>query len=82
MQFSKVRELICLIVFLPFSNALACAQGGSTGSLAGIVADPSGAVVSGAKVVVRGAETGQEFATTTSDNGTFNVPSLGAGAYT
>lgn len=37
--------------------------------------------MSRAKVVVKSNETGQEFATTTSDNGTFNIPSLGTGAY-
>src|SRR5215475_10382660 len=78
MQLSKVRNFICLLVFLAFGAALAFAQGGSTGSLAGTVADPSGAVVSGAKGVVKNGETGQEFTATTSDNGTFNVPSLGA----
>ena len=82
MQLSGVRSFICLVVFLAFGGAPAYAQGGSTGSLAGTVADPSGAVVSGAKVVVKNGETGQEFTATTSDNGTFNVPSLGAAAYT
>jgi carboxypeptidase family protein/TonB-dependent receptor-like protein len=82
MQLSKVRNFICLVAFLLFSNAPAFTQGGSTGSLAGTIADPSGAVVSGAKVVVKNGETGQEFTATTSDNGTFNVPSLGAAAYT
>ncbi len=79
MQFSKVRKVIRLIVFLTFGAAIAYAQGGSTGSLAGIVTDPSGAVVSGARVVVKSAETGLEFATTTSDNGTFNVPPMSLG---
>src|SRR5262245_59346468 len=81
MQLSKVRNSICLLVFLAFGAAQVFAQGGSTGSLAGTVADPSGAVVSGAKVVCKNGETGQEFTVTTSGNGTFNVPSLGAAAY-
>ncbi|HYY42105.1 MAG TPA: carboxypeptidase-like regulatory domain-containing protein [Pyrinomonadaceae bacterium] len=66
--------------------ALAClsafAQGASSGSLAGTVTDPSGAVVANASVVVRSNATNQEFTAQTADNGTFNVPSLASGMYT
>jgi hypothetical protein len=58
------------------------AQGGSTGSIAGTVADQSGAVVSNAAVVIKNAQTGQEYTATTATNGTFTVPSLGSGVYT
>src|SRR5262245_40585046 len=53
-----------------------------TGALAGTVTDQTGAVVSGATVVVKNEETGREFNTQTAGNGTFNVPALGTGTYT
>jgi len=82
MDYTKARIILYLVVFLTLGSVIALAQGGSTGSLTGTVADPSGAVVAGAKVVVKSNETGQEFTTNTSDNGTFSVPSLGTGTYT
>ncbi len=60
----------------------AFAQVGSTGSLAGTVVDPKGAVVAGASVKVANKATGQEFDAQTSDDGTFTVPTLTAGIYT
>ena len=58
------------------------AQVGSTGSLAGTVVDPKGAVVAGASVKVSNKATGQDFNAQTSDEGTFTVPTLTAGIYT
>ncbi len=55
---------------------------GPTGALTGTVVDQQNAVVANASVVVRSNATGQEFTTQTSDNGTFNVPSLASGEYT
>src|SRR5215470_17724048 len=55
---------------------------GSTGSLSGLVVDPKGAVVAGATVVVKNVATNQENTTQTSNDGTFNVPSLATGIYT
>ena len=79
-QLSRLAPL-CVAVLLSCAAA-APAQVTATGSLAGTVADQQTAVVSGATVVVRNEATGQEFTTTTADNGTFNVPSLAAGTYT
>ncbi|MEP7272652.1 MAG: carboxypeptidase regulatory-like domain-containing protein, partial [Acidobacteriota bacterium] len=78
---TKARPTLCLLVVLTFCSVLVLGQGGSTGSLAGIVTDSSGGVMSGARVVVKSAETGLEFTATTSDGGTFVVPSLGTGTY-
>src|SRR6185369_4392460 len=55
-------------------------QAGSTGSITGTVADPKGAVVAGATVVVK--STSQEFTTRTKGEGSFTLPSLVAGVYT
>ena len=79
-QLSRLAPL-CVAVLL-LCAAAASAQVTATGSLAGTVADQQTAVVSGATVVVRNEATGQEFTTTTADNGTFKVPSLAAGTYT
>jgi hypothetical protein len=74
---------VCVVAALSLIASLpGYAQIGSTGSLAGTVTDPSGAVVSGVTVVVRNKGTGQEFTTTTSESGTFTVPTLNSGLYT
>ncbi|HEV2837467.1 MAG TPA: carboxypeptidase-like regulatory domain-containing protein, partial [Pyrinomonadaceae bacterium] len=57
-------------------------QGGSSGSLAGTVTDPKGAVVAGATVTVKNAATNQEFSTETSSNGAYNIATLTTGVYT
>ncbi len=77
-----IRKMLYLGILLVFSNVAANAQGGSTGSIAGTVADQSGAVVANASILVKNNDTGQQFTTVTSGGGTFNVPSLGTGVYT
>jgi len=52
------------------------------GTVLGTVTDPSGAVVSGAKVAVRNVNTGQERTTETSADGSYSVPELPIGTYT
>ena len=51
------------------------------GTILGTVTDPSGAVISGAKVTVRNTATGLERVTQTTSDGTFNVPELPIGSY-
>src|SRR5215475_1428372 len=51
------------------------------GTLVGNVADPSGAAVSGAKVVARATATGQERSTETDGNGIYAIRDLQAGPY-
>ena len=57
------------------------AQVSPTGSISGSVADASGAVVAGAQVAIKNAETNAEYDAQTSENGTFTVPSLPVGVY-
>src|SRR6266852_6968525 len=52
------------------------------GTILGTVTDPSGAVVSGAKVTVRNVATGLERTTQTSADGSYAVPELPIGTYT
>src|SRR4029077_12137608 len=53
----------------------------STGSIQGTVTDPSGAVVSGAKVMVRNKETSQTSETMTNSSGSFASGALNPGNY-
>src|SRR5215469_6360470 len=53
----------------------------STGSIVGTVTDPSGAVVSGAKVSVKNRGTGQVTSTTTTSAGTYASGALSPGEY-
>ncbi|MCU1295864.1 MAG: Oar protein [Acidobacteriaceae bacterium] len=52
-----------------------------TGSIVGTVTDASGAVVSGAKVVITGIDTGQLLNLTTNTSGSYNSGPLDPGAY-
>lgn len=73
-----VRELLLAL----FAAAVAAAQT-STGTLTGVVLDPSGAVIPGAQVRLLGTETGEQVRelTTTAD-GSFVAPLLRPAAYT
>ena len=53
----------------------------STGSIAGSVADPTGAVVAGAKIVVHNEQTGEERITQTDSAGAYLAASLPLGVY-
>jgi len=52
-----------------------------TGSIAGAVTDPQGAVVPNATITVTNKATGQAREATTDENGEFKIASLPAGAY-
>ncbi len=54
---------------------------GVTGSITGLVTDPSASVVVGAKVTVKNTATGFSTQTDTNSAGVYNVPSLTAGPY-
>jgi hypothetical protein len=54
----------------------------TTASLNGLIVDPSGAAVPGAKVSIRNTETGFNLTTTTGDTGLYLFPRLPVGSYT
>jgi hypothetical protein len=69
------------VVFCLFLTLAAFAQS-DRGTLTGTVTDSSSAVVVGAVVGVRNANTGSAFSTTTNGTGAFTVPALPSGKYT
>src|ERR1700744_1072526 len=58
------------------------AQTTTTGAISGTVTDPSGAAVSGAKLIVHNDATNAESALTADSNGFYNAVQLQPGTYT
>ena len=52
-----------------------------TSTIAGVVSDRSGAVITGASVVITDAKTNRSFSTTTNSKGEYSAPSLGVSVY-
>jgi Carboxypeptidase regulatory-like domain len=71
--------LITLLVILPASLL---AQSVVSGDITGTVTDSSGAVVMGATVTLKGADTGVNLTDTTSQSGSYRFPLLKPGRYT
>src|SRR5260370_31588782 len=61
------------------STLVLCAQG--TGEITGTVTDPSGAAVSGAKIVVTNTATSAERVVTSNETGNYDLPALPPGNY-
>lgn len=76
---SRVTALTAFVALLVVPTF---AQTSTAGSIAGAVTDQTGAVVPGAEVVIKNNGTLVESTVNTTDNGTFNVPSLATGVYT
>src|ERR1700680_411857 len=66
---------LCLCVSLPLSAQK------FTGTITGVVTDPSGAVVAGAEVTVTNPSTGAVRTVKTSDHGEYSFPELPAANY-
>ena len=80
--YSAVRFAMCTLVAVLFVTSPFLAQTTiSTGSIVGTVTDPSGAVVSGAKVTITNKATGQVITTTTTSTGTYASGALTPGNY-
>jgi hypothetical protein len=75
------RHVVSHLLVLILVSTIALAQK-DTGSIVGTVKDPSGAVVTGAKVEVTDVERGQTFHATTSDAGEYVASPLHIGRYT
>jgi len=73
-RFTAVVALLALVAVFAFGQA-------ETGSIAGTVTDPSGAVVPGATVTVRNLATGATRNTTTNQSGAYTEAQLAPGNY-
>src|SRR5215471_20322928 len=73
---------LLLLGLSPGSITTAYVQGTTDGSIAGTVVDLQGAVIPGAKVVVKSKTTGQTYNATVMDNGTFRINNVQVGTYT
>jgi len=73
----KVHWIVAVILVM----ATALAAQTFRGTILGTVTDPSGAVVSGAKVTVKNVNTGLERTTTTSADGSYAITELPIGTY-
>jgi outer membrane receptor protein involved in Fe transport len=80
-NYKTTRRFFTCIATLLFLPALAFAQT-VTGTLQGTVSDAKGAVVTGAEVVIRNMETGQERTVQTNSEGVYAAPFLPLGRYT
>ncbi len=74
-------EAICLIIAISLLSTSLLAQG-TGGRILGRVADPSGAVLSGVKVVALNDATGAARDTQTNGSGDYGFPDLPVGTYT
>src|SRR5579872_443804 len=79
----SVKILACLLVGLLLVSGTALAQGvGASGSIAGIVTDPSGAVLTNATVTATDAERGIKRSANSDNNGHYAIPGLAPTTYT
>ena len=73
--------VLTLVVFAVAAVSSLWAQTSTTGAIAGVVTDPTAAVVSGVSITLKNTETGSSTSTTTNSQGSFNFPFLQPGTY-
>ena len=78
---NKFRGLILVLLVTAVLASAALAQNIVTGGISGIVSDPTGAVISGAKITLTSRSTGEKQTGTTSASGSYNFPLLKPGPY-
>jgi len=76
----SMRNFLCVCVLFLCAASVALGQAGR-GSVSGLVTDPNGALVPGAKVVLRNPATGTTQHTVTSGSGLYTFVSLNPGVY-
>ncbi len=70
-----------ILVLVGLFLALGLAWASITGSISGMVTDPTGAVISGASVVATNTQTGVKTAVTSDTKGFYSLPTLAIGTY-
>src|SRR5579862_9079461 len=70
-----------LIVFMMTAVASLFAQTSTTGDIAGVVTDPTAAVVTGVPITLKNVDTGSSTSTTTNTQGSYNFSFLQPGKY-
>ena len=70
-----------LAIFLLIASACGAYSQGGRGSISGLVTDPSGAIIPGAKVILQSQATGVKTATTSTAAGLYSFVSLAPGTY-
>ncbi|MGH9901605.1 MAG: carboxypeptidase regulatory-like domain-containing protein, partial [Pyrinomonadaceae bacterium] len=78
---SRIKFIIMTAAVILFALSPAALAQTETGQIIGTVTDPNGAVVSGAAVTVKSAETGRTVNATSNDEGVYTVTNLQPGLY-
>src|ERR1039458_5200679 len=81
MQFHKKLAFGLVVALVLFSLPLAFGQSTTAGDIAGVVTDPTGAVVPGANVTLKGLSTGTTEAATTNAQGYYRFSLIAPGQY-
>ena len=77
-----IRALACMLLAFVAMLPAVYAQSASTGALAGVVTDASGAVIPNATITLTSADTGQGRTVNAREDGSFNFSLLPPGKYT
>src|SRR5580704_12398611 len=72
---------VLVLVFLVMTVSSLWAQTSTTGAIAGVVTDPTAAVLAGVSVMLKNVDTGSSASTTTNAQGSYNFPLLQPGNY-
>jgi hypothetical protein len=77
----RSRQRGSVVVLVGLFLALGLAWASITGSISGVVTDPSGAVIAGVSVVATNTQTGVKTTVTTDTKGFYSLPALAIGTY-
>jgi len=72
---------VLAFVFAVMAASSLWAQTSTTGAIAGVVTDPTAAVVSGVSITLKNVDTGSSASTTSNAQGSYNFPLLQPGNY-
>ncbi len=77
----RLAILSMMLVFLGIATVTAIAQSTFRGGISGIVEDPQGAIIAGAKIEATSVATGLVYTTVSSSAGAYSIPDLPLGDY-